>query len=37
MERIREFFKDKRGFNPDQATPPRLKEEETGFKGGTAG
>lgn len=33
MEMLREFFKDKRGFNPDQATPPRLKEEETGFKG----
>jgi 1-acyl-sn-glycerol-3-phosphate acyltransferase len=32
MEMLREFFKDKRGFNPDQATPPRLKEEETGFR-----
>ena len=34
MDVLREFFKDKRGFNPDQATPPRLKEEETGFKSG---
>ena len=33
MEKLREFFKDKRGFKPDQATEPRLKEEETGFKG----
>ena len=33
MEILREFFKDKRGFNPDQATEPRLKEEERGFKG----
>ena len=31
MEKLREFFKDKRGFNPDQATPPRLKEEDRGF------
>jgi 1-acyl-sn-glycerol-3-phosphate acyltransferase len=34
MDLLREFFKDKRGFNPDQATEPRLKEEETGFRGG---
>jgi 1-acyl-sn-glycerol-3-phosphate acyltransferase len=34
MEKLREFFKDKRGFNPDQATPPRLKEEERGFNAG---
>ncbi len=34
MDVLREFFKDKRGFNPDQATEPRLKEEETGFKSG---
>ena len=33
MDVLREFFKDKRGFNPDQATEPRLKEEDTGFKG----
>ena len=32
MEILRDFFKDKRGFNADQATEPRLKEEETGFK-----
>jgi 1-acyl-sn-glycerol-3-phosphate acyltransferase len=32
MDRLREFFKDKRGFNPDQATEPRLKEEEAGFR-----
>lgn len=32
MEMLREFFADKRGFRPDQATPPRLKEEETGFR-----
>jgi 1-acyl-sn-glycerol-3-phosphate acyltransferase len=32
MDLLREFFKDKRGFNPDQATEPRLKEEETGFR-----
>jgi len=31
MDVLREFFKDKRGFNPDQATEPRLKEEDTGF------
>ena len=31
MDVLREFFKDKRGFKPDQATEPRLKEEETGF------
>jgi 1-acyl-sn-glycerol-3-phosphate acyltransferase len=28
MDRIREFFADKRGFRPDQATVPRLREEE---------
>jgi 1-acyl-sn-glycerol-3-phosphate acyltransferase len=31
MDMLREFFADKRGFNPDQATEPRLKEEEKGF------
>ena len=34
MDVLREFFKDKRGFKPDQATEPRLKEEETGFNPG---
>ncbi len=34
MDRLREFFKDKRGFNADQATEPRLKEEERGFGAG---
>ena len=34
MDVLREFFKDKRGFKPDQATEPRLKEEETGFRAG---
>lgn len=32
MDVLREFFQDKRGFHPDQATPPRLKEEESGFR-----
>lgn len=32
MDMLREFFADKRGFKADQATPPRLKEEETGFR-----
>lgn len=36
MDRLREFYKDKRGFNPEQATEPRLKEEETGFKSPSA-
>jgi 1-acyl-sn-glycerol-3-phosphate acyltransferase len=31
MDLVREFFADKRGFNPELITPPRLKEEETGF------
>ena len=34
MDRLREFFADKRGFNPDQATEPRLKEEDTGVSRG---
>jgi 1-acyl-sn-glycerol-3-phosphate acyltransferase len=34
IDRLREFFKDKRGFNPELATEPRLKEEETGFGAG---
>lgn len=36
MDLVREFFRDKRGFKPDQATVPRLKEEETGFRPGPA-
>ncbi|WP_122816768.1 1-acyl-sn-glycerol-3-phosphate acyltransferase [Nocardioides pantholopis] len=28
MDRVREFYADKRGFRPDDATPPRLREEE---------
>ena len=34
MDMLREFFKDKRGFNPELATEPRLKEEERGFGAG---
>ncbi len=34
MDRLREFYADKRGFNPEQATVPRLKEEERGFRAG---
>lgn len=28
MDRIREFYADKRGIKPEQATPPRLREED---------
>ncbi|WP_367650484.1 1-acyl-sn-glycerol-3-phosphate acyltransferase [Nocardioides sp. zg-DK7169] len=28
MDRVREFYADKRGFRPDDFTPPRLREEE---------
>lgn len=29
MDRVRDFYADKRGFRPDDATPPRLREEDT--------
>jgi len=28
MDRVRDFYADKRGFRPDDATPPRLREED---------
>lgn len=30
MDRVREFYADKRGFKPENATPPRLREEDAG-------
>ena len=32
MDRVREFYADVRGIHPDQATPPRLREEDRGSR-----